>query len=185
MTDLGKGFYATMQVGGAMVAAGTVEQIKKQLDQIATDPSGTPTGKDVVARKLNEQKKKLAKQFSDNITSFASELTRYEKFQPEAYERDREKFLEATDRALWAVIFPSIDYEDLNAFYQKALTTITQALTEFNRQYKMWSEARVRYARSGAPRYGYADYQTAGEDYQKRYQEYERRQPFRPNLNLY
>jgi len=143
MTSPGKGFYATMQVGGGILAAGTVEQVKKQ---VAADSSGAPTGKDIIAEKLNEQRKKLGAQFEKSISSFGGELARFDNFQPDVFERDRVKFLAAVDLALWDSIFPSIGYEDLSSFYQTALSTINSALGDFKHQYKGWSEARLRFA---------------------------------------
>src|SRR5262245_7433034 len=57
MTNLGKSFYATMQVGGAVAAAGTTKEMERRIDQMvsAAAPDGLPTGKDVVAIKLNQQ----------------------------------------------------------------------------------------------------------------------------------
>src|SRR5262249_35545051 len=137
--SLGKVFYATMQVGGSLAAAGTIQQIW------AADPSGAPTGKDWIAEGLNEERTKIKNKFEDNITKLAGELVRLEQFQPEVYERDRNKFLQNVDRALWASIFPSDNFEDLSTFYHNALKTIISALGEFNQQYKQWSEARIRY----------------------------------------
>ncbi len=179
MTDLGKTFYAAMQVGGSVVAAGTVEQIKKQ---VAVDHSGAPSGKDVIAEKLNEQRKKLGEVFEKNLAAFGAELVRYEKFQPEAYNRSRETFLKDADRALWASIFPSTDYEDLNTFYKTALESITRALGEFKGQYKTWSEARLRVGMGSPGRYG--PELDGGQARRKRIAEFERRHPFKPQLNL-
>jgi hypothetical protein len=184
MTNLGKSFYATMQVGGALMAAGTLQQMKTQSDQIvsAAGPDGLPSGKDVVAIKLNQQRKKIGDQFENSISGFTEELTRYAKFQAEVYERDRVKFLDTADRALWASIFPGIEYGDLNSFYQQALFKISNALGQFKTQYKIWSEARLRYAEGNPhPRYGV---EWSGEARRKRYEEYERRVPFRPMLHL-
>lgn len=178
MTKLGKVFYSTMQVGGGLAAAGTLEKI------IASNSSGEPTGKDWIADGLDEERKKIKDKFEDNITKFAGELVRQDKFQPEVYERDRNKFLKTVDRVLWESIFPSDSFEDLSTFYHNALKIITGALSEFNRQYKMWSEAKRRYALAGEPHYGYADYKTAGQDYEKRLNEFVRRRPFKPLLNL-
>src|SRR5262249_50237972 len=57
MTSLGKVFYATMQVGGSLAAAGTIQQIW------AADPSGAPTGKDWIAEGLNEERTKIKNKF--------------------------------------------------------------------------------------------------------------------------
>ena len=172
MTNLGKVFYSTMQVGGGLAAAGTIEKL------IASNSSGEATGKDWIAEGLNEERKKIKDQFEGIITKFANELVRVDQFQPEVYERDRNKFLKAVDRVLWASIFPSDEFEDLTTFYHNALNTIIRALGEFNRQYKAWTEARQRYA-VGDIRDGWGDGR-----YEKRFKEYERRRPFRPLLNL-
>src|SRR5262249_41619392 len=103
-------------------------------------------------------------------------LIRGAKFQPELYERDRVKFLENVDLALWASIFPDLAYGDLSSFYRQALFKISTALGKFKEQYKLWSEGRIRYATIKT--YGLSDWS------QKRFDEYIRIVPFRPLLHL-
>jgi hypothetical protein len=178
MTSLGKKLYATMAVGGAVVGSGTVQQL-------VTDESGNPTGKDAVAEMLNKERKKLGDAFEKSIDSFVGEIVKHKEFQYDAYTADRNKYLKAVDEALWRSIFPSIGYEDWNAIYKLSLTVINQMLINFRDQFKVWSQARKYYALEPyKDRYGvgYGPMLDNGEQYRARLKEYERRVPFKPNL---
>jgi hypothetical protein len=177
MTSLGKKLYATMALGGAVVGSGTVQQL-------VTDESGNPTGKDAVAMMLNKERKKLGGDFENSIDSFVREIVKHKDFQYDSYAADRINYLKAVDEALWRSIFPSIGYEDWNAIYQLSLAVINQMLINFKDQYKVWSQARKYYAMEPYKnKYNqYGPMLDNGEKYRARLKEYEKRRPFMPDL---
>jgi hypothetical protein len=130
MSNLGKIMYVTMSVGGGIAASGLAQRW-------AADPSGAPTGKDLVATALNTKRRELGQKLKGNVEMLADDLVR-SGFDFKRYQDGREKYLEAVEQALWTGLFPSIAQNDLTAIYKSGLNSIGKALDDFKHQYRDW-----------------------------------------------
>jgi hypothetical protein len=132
MTNLGKAMFATMAMGGSLAASGVVQRW-------ATDPSGDPTGKELVAMVLNTKRKEMGKALERLQEHFAYDLVlsglTFERFQ-----KGRTEFMTDMETALWANLFPSVQKDDLNAIYKSGLNAINGALADFRKQYRIWKD---------------------------------------------
>ena len=132
MTGIGKTMYVLMAHGGAVLGAGTV-------DQLASGPDGAPSGKDVVQRNLNAKRNELGENFHKHVEEWASQMATAKIFEA-ASSRSQEDFMQAVDKFLWASMFPSIGFEDITTMYDGALKKINGVLADFNRQYRAWQK---------------------------------------------
>ena len=132
MSEVGKVMYVAMSHGGAVLGAGTV-------DQLASGPSGDPSGKDVVQRELNAKRNQLGENFHQHVEEWASKLANLKMFKDASW-RNQEDFMEAADQFLWASMFPSIGYNDTTTMYNGALQKLNGVLADFNRQYRAWKD---------------------------------------------
>jgi hypothetical protein len=132
MTSLGKTMYATMTVGGGIAASGVVQRW-------ATDPSGDPTGKELVALVLNTKRTEMGKVLERNEERLAYDLV-LNGFTLDRFQKGRTKYMTAVEEALWANLFPSIPKDDLNAIYKSGLNAINGALADFKKQYRAWRD---------------------------------------------
>jgi len=132
MTSLGKTMYATMNVGGGIAASGVVQRW-------ATDPSGDPTGKELVALVLNTKRKEMGEALERQEERLAYDLV-LNGFTFDRFQKGRTKYMTAVEEALWANLFPSIAKDDLNAIYKSGLNAINGALADFKKQYRAWRD---------------------------------------------
>src|SRR5262245_24830216 len=132
MTSLGKTMYSTMVVGGGIAASGVVQRW-------ATDPSGDPTGKELVALVLNTKRKEMGKALERNEERLAYDLV-LNGFTFDRFQKGRTKYMTAVEEALWVNLFPSIPKDDLNAIYKSGLNAINGALADFKKQYRTWRD---------------------------------------------
>lgn len=133
MTNLGKTMYAAMTVGGAFAASGLAQRV-------AADPSGEPTGKDVVADVLNTKRTELGSRLEHSVEWLANDLVEGG-FDLKRFRRSgRQDYLAAVDRVLWASLFPDIPVGDLKAIYRGGLNSISGALDEFKEEYEKYKQ---------------------------------------------
>lgn len=133
MTNLGKTMYATMTVGGGLAASGIVQRW-------AADPSGDPSGKDVIATILNNKRAEMGKKLKGiSVDMLAEDMVR-NGYDFKRYENGRGKYLDDVEKAVWTNLFPSIPFSDLNSIYKGALNSITKALEDFKQQYGKWKD---------------------------------------------
>jgi hypothetical protein len=134
MTNLGKTMYATMTAAGSLAGSGIAQRW-------ATDPSGDPSGKDVIATILNGKRKEMgAKLKGMSVDMLAEDMVR-NGYDFKRYENGRGNYLGDVEKAVWASLFPSIPFGVLDLFYKGALTSITNALEEFKQQYDKWRDS--------------------------------------------
>jgi len=184
MTSLGKAMYATMAVGGGLAASGIAQRL-------ASDPSGEPSGKDVISSALNTKREKLGESLKRNEEGLAYDLV-LSGFNLDRYRRDRAKYLNDVDEILWASLFPSIPFNDLTAIYNSGLNAINGALADFKSQYRVWRDntqgcANRFYNAMRDPAYygrvvDLPDEIKSGREDPLKY--CQRRMPFRPKLNF-
>jgi hypothetical protein len=181
MTNLGKKMYATMAMGGSLAAAGVVQKL-------ASDPSGEPSGKDVVAIALNTKRMELGEVLKGNVERLAYDMV-LGGFSFDRYQSGREKYLTGIEEILWANIFPSIPVNDLNAIYKSGLSTINGALADFKVQYREWRDNTQRCAnRFFVPMTQTADTKDWPDEIKSGREEplqyCQRKLPFKPKLNF-
>lgn len=175
MSKMGKTMFATMAIGGAYVGSGGVAR------HWTPGSPGAPSGKSAVADALNDRRKTMGKELAANIASYASAFMLHKGF-ADAYRSNAAKSLEMVQMRLWQDLFPSIPYEGRKQIYNAGLTSINDALKDFNQQYKTWRNQIERWALNDAnTRYGI--HQTR---YQERLQYYERSPVlgFKPKLSF-
>ena len=132
MSTLGKIMYATMATGGGIAASGLGQRW-------AVDPSGDPTGKDVIATALNAKRAELGQRLKGNTEMLADDLV-HSGFDFKRYEAGRQKYLDGVEQAIWGSLFPSIAQNDLTAIYKSGLDSIGRGLDEFKHQYSDWKK---------------------------------------------
>lgn len=132
MSNLGRVMYATMATGGGVAASGIAQRW-------AADPSGDPTGKDVVAEVLNAKRGELGHRLKGRTEMLADDLV-HRGYDFKRYEAGRQKYLDGVEQAIWAGLFPSIAQNDLTAIYKSGLNSIGEALDEFKQQYGDWKK---------------------------------------------
>lgn len=132
MSSLGKVMYATMATTGGVAASGLGQRF-------VVDPSGDPSGKDVIATALNAKRAELGQKLKGRTEMLADDLV-HSGYDYKRYEAGRQKYLDGVEQAIWAGLFPSIAQNDLTAIYKSGLDSIGRGLVEFKHQYSDWKK---------------------------------------------